>query len=155
MSKRKLPDALEERLDELLWHVAVELDPESEHSGPPEVRAERVRADVHRFMATRAGEGSASRDRTRRMRRAASPWARAAAVVLAVGGLGAAGYWDGWIEPRARALQIESADAESWYVQVARAPDPLRSAESPDPRRCTSDSWYCVQARPASGPRDL
>ncbi len=107
-------------LDELLWHVAAE-----GHSGD-----ERVRADVSRWLKTRA-DGSTTR-------RVAYPWLRAAAIVLALGGVGAAGYWEGWFE-------TSSSDSESWYVQVARAPEP----------GCTSDSWYCVQARSTSSRRDL
>jgi hypothetical protein len=152
MSQRHASDAFEARLDELLCQVAAEPDAE-----------ERIRADVSRWMQTRTREDMetfAPASRTRR------PWLRAAAVLLAVGGLGAAGYWDGWITPRSEALQIESPDgraaalthsedAESWYVQVARAPDAMRAVESPDARRCTSDSWYCAQARPESSGRDL
>jgi hypothetical protein len=108
MSNRRL----EEGLDELLWHVAAEGD-----SGD-----ERVRADVSRWLKTRAEVST--------LRRAASPWLRAAAVVLALGGVGAAGYWESGFE-------TPPGDSESWYVQVARAPD----------SGCTSDSWYCVQAR--------
>lgn len=140
MSKRHAPDTFEQRLDELLWQVAAEHDLETERAEPAEIGDERVRADVRRWMATRSGA-----DAERRTHGSASSWLRAAAVVLAVGGIGAAGYWAGWLEPRPRIPQAEgraaltrSGDEESWYVQVSRAPD---RAES-----CTSDSWYCVEA---------
>jgi hypothetical protein len=155
MSERRarVPDPLEDRLDELLWQVAAEPDPRTERGRPLELGPERVQADVRRWMKARAAEGVRPRALAPRTLGIASPWLSAAAVVLALGGLGAAGYRDGWVEPRTEARQIDAGDAESWYVQVARAPDPVRPGDSAD--RCTSDSWYCVQARPASIRRDL
>jgi len=171
---------LELKLDELLCEVAAEpeLDPHPEL--PLELAPNRLSGDVARWLATQARPPRSRRATPRPAARRSAAWtpgawmpAAAAALMLL---LGTAVSWrslEQALTPRgdapaaafsARAGQVsnsggfapsERASEESWYVQVARAPDPSGRVALRDNAQCAGDSWYCVQAASSSRRREL
>ena len=153
---------LEQKLDELLARVAAEPAVDSAAADRAEAR---VAADVERWMATRALRASAepaeprpvASARVRVPRRAAL----AAVMVFALAGAALYGLTSSGVVLRATGLRAPEASApgvvqlvseESWYMQVARAPDTERGAAARD---CSGESWYCVEVRPESTSREL
>ena len=155
---------LQRNLDQLLWEIAAENDPMTGCVAPREIREDRVAADVERWRRTRVSESAAGlrgarttgvrsgrrpRDRRPRVR------LRAAAAAVLLCAVGTAGYWRSLLASSNAASPFAAVavratpgqDAyESWYVQIARAPDiGLAQASRLRGLGCSGESWYCVQ----------
>ncbi len=170
------PENLERRLDELLLQIAAEAEGDLDRSPPSVLSPSRVEADVDRWLAQRRPRAEVLRV-PYSWRPMAAAWRPVAAASLALS-LSAIFSLRSHLGPpssqlaelprsaysaragldtlRSSSLPTGPESSESWYLQVARAPSTsLQQRTRFTAAECSTDSWYCVQARPELTRGDL